>query len=126
MRTRDSTVDEGDDSATPAGDFTIQTSRPGKGFPISISVAATGRGSITMHYASYQGSHGCPTLTNTQEWDELVELMKLNKETFKIFSAPIRIQYSGVSPQGNRGNGKNDPPVVPVPLPVPPTPGAPQ
>ena len=75
-----------------------------------------------MHYADYQGSHGCPTLTNSNEWGELIELMKLNNETFKISSAPIRIQYSGVSPQGNRGNGRNDPPVVPVPLPVPPTP----
>lgn len=124
MRTRDSTVFQGDDSATPAGDHRISTSRPGQGFPIyTITVPTTGRGNITMHYAEYHGSHGCPTLRNEREWEELKELMKLNKDAFNIQSAPIRIQYSGVTPHGTRGGGRNDPLQVPVGIPT--TPGAP-
>ncbi len=103
MRTRDSTVrgpsddnPQGDDSAVPGGDFTISTSRPGKGFPINTS--GTSRGDITMHYASYRGSHGCPTLTSTTEWEDLKELMKNTREKFSVNSVPIRIQYSGVEP----------------------------
>jgi len=123
MRTKDSTVDgpsesnpNGDDSATPAGDFTMDTNRPGKGFP--IDTRGTGRGSITKHFASYVGSHACPTLNVQNEWDTFVELMNMNREKFKKESVKVRIQYPNARPQGSRGHGKNDPPLIPVAIPV--------
>lgn len=103
----------GDDSTSPAGDFTISTNRPGKGFP--INVAGTGRGDVTKHLALYHGSHGCPTLHIQSEWDDFVELMKINRDKFEQNSVKIRIQYTTTEqPQGSRGNGRSDPqPLVP-------------
>ena len=111
----------GDDSTAPAGDFSMSTSRPGKGFP--IDVRGTGRGDVTKHLSAYNGvpyvgSHGCPSLTNSKEWDTFVELMNMNRTKFGKGSVPIRIQYPNAKPQGSRGAGKSDPPLIPLGIPV--------
>ncbi len=110
----------GDDSAAPAGDFTVSTSPSGGTKGYLINTSGTNRDLIKIHYASYEGSHGCATSRDPEEWKIFAELMALNKATYRQNSVPIRIQYVGVSPPvGNRGNGKSDPPIVPVALPVP-------
>jgi RHS repeat-associated protein len=110
----------GDDSAAPAGDFTVSTSPSGGTKGYLINTSGTNRDLIKIHYASYEGSHGCATSRDPEEWKIFAELMALNKATYRQNSVPIRIQYVGVSPPvGNRGNGKSDPPIVPIALPVP-------
>ena len=137
MRTSNSTVvgpsaedPVGDDSATPAGNSTIQTTKGGKGYPINMG--GTSRGDITMHYADYSGSHGCPTLTNQDEFNQLVELMKYNHDTLKQNQVDITIQYTGTDqPKGSRGNHRNDPQnyirgAVPANSGIPSNPGGPR
>ena len=105
----------GDDSTAPSGDFSLSTSRPGKGFPVNVS--ATGRGDVTKHFAGYEGSHGCPTLNVQSEWYTFVELMNMNRIKFGQSSVKLRVQYPNVKPVGSRGNGKSDPPLVPDAIP---------
>ena len=105
----------GDDSTAPSGDFSLSTSRPGKGFPVNVS--GTGRGDVTKHFAGYEGSHGCPTLNVQSEWDTFVELMNMNRTKFGQSSVKLRVQYPNVKPVGSRGNGKSDPPLIPIAIP---------
>ena len=121
----------GDDSTAPAGDFTMSTHRPGKGFP--LDVRGTGRGDVTKHLSStdgtsagilYTGSHGCPSLTNPKEWETFAELVNMNREKYRKNFVKIRVQYAiripnpKAEPQGSRGGGKNDPPLIPVAIPL--------
>ena len=111
-----SSVNAGDDSAAPAGNFSVDTAPSGGTKGYLINTNGTGRDLIKIHYASYEGSHGCITSRNQKEWDIFVELMKLNKATYKLNSTKIRVQYSGVAPHGNGGV----PNLVPIPIPVKP------
>jgi RHS repeat-associated protein len=109
----------GDDSAVPALDTTIRTSKEGKGY--LINTVGTGRGGskapITMHYADYQGSHGCPTLRDEYAFDQIKTMMKYTYDKCASPKVPIRIQYPNITPVGNRGYGKNDPPMIPKAIP---------
>jgi hypothetical protein len=133
MRMRDSSIrgpsEEnplGDDSTAPSGDFNMDTERFGKkGF--SVHVQGTGRGDVTKHLgytggnrngSPYHGSHGCPTLVDPDEWDVFVELMKLQKVMYGKSTVKLRIQFPNEEPHGNRGNHKDDPPLVPIAIPM--------
>ena len=92
------------------------TTAPGKGYP--IGTPGTGRGNITMHYASYSGSHGCPTIQSPEQWKVIKKLMsstRSNKKCSNRWKVPVRVQYTtSYKPKGNRENGKSDPSILPV------------
>jgi RHS repeat-associated protein len=106
----------GDDSASPSGNFNVDTFITGIGF--HIKTPGTGRGSIKIHPTSAEGSHGCTSIRNSSEWEQIKKMMDHTKNTCGNSSIPVRVQYNNDIPLGNRGNHKNDPPLDPVALPL--------
>jgi RHS repeat-associated protein len=106
----------GDDSASPSGNFNVDTFITGIGF--HIKTPGTGRGSIKIHPTSAEGSHGCTSIRNSSEWEQIKKMMDHTKNTCGNSFVPVRVQYNNDIPIGNRGNHKNDPPLDPVALPL--------
>ena len=120
-RTDSSSVNDGDDSSTPAGGFTVGTTQGGSlnGFYID----GTGRDAIMIHDApGHVGTHGCVGINGG--FSDFADDMKTTKNCCKKKSVPISISYNvsdDDAPHGDKGHGKSSPhgpPIEPDPGPT--------
>jgi RHS repeat-associated protein len=112
----------GDDSSTPAGNFTVRTKQGGtlNGFYIDGTGA---RNAIMIHNApGHIGTHGCVGIDGG--FSDFAEDMKTTKDCCKKKSVPISISYNvsdDDAPHGDKGQGKSSPygpPIEPDPGPT--------
>ncbi len=76
------------------------------GFPIPMD--DTGRTAIKVHESDHHGSHGCPSMRDSDQWKELLKLMaefdkccgKKAKEETERRKIPVSITYgSDITPE---------------------------